>query len=581
MPLPETLPETITANLLYSESTDAATFSPEGCLCVSGNEILANVGAARLAYSSDLGQTWAERGDGPQTGAGWRLSKIQHDSVVGLWVIQYENTTNNDIEIYRSLDAGQTWEAISPGNYNDDSYHSMIIDSRGRMYFAARRDDWNISGIYRYDTPSTDTSATLAYVYGNPGFPGVNNMKEISTAIVISSWDGASQDIIAFPKDINADTVYDANLIQDNYAPWSDAFSNTELAIFRSIVNADATFDVFSDGVTPPLPQLTVTFGENIDQARINAGSNYQEDYLAMVARPSAGLTNRWLLRVGTSTSGTSFTRSSVITLPDNADSSDLQHIYRAGNDVWVGYYVSGGLTRIVSFSLAAYDGVEAFTRRNALVWNFEDDNYTWMDAAVDTGTDLTDVVCMHYAFAPGWGVRWQDLIPEPTEIWKGGTGTIITATTKWSDLLSAGNDKHLFWLATDGVYRSDQAVKTDGVKRYFVERVAIDLDDLVPEWTTNNFKHLRQFYFHLQSPTPLDGTNNFTMRVGWGKTLMDAPTWEPEVTVNLQETDSSGAYKADLRTTGRYLSIEMNFDTTNELKMSGGDMDVILSHGR
>lgn len=217
---------------------------------------------------------------------------------------------------------------------------------------------------------------------------------------------------------------------------------------------------------------------------------------------------------------------------------------------------------------------------RGALVYNFEDDNYTWMDASVDSGTALVDVACMTYAFNPGWAVRWSDLATEGSK-WDGSVGTTLTTTTVWSDFYSHGTEKNLYWLAADGVYRSDQAVKTDGVKDYYVVRYAIDLDDMVPQWTTNKFKHLSKFYFHLESPTPVTGANNFDLTVGWGKNLMDSPDWTTQTTVSLQTTANTGAYKADLRTTGRYLSFRMDFDGTDEIAMTGGDLDVEESHGR
>ena len=56
----------------------------------------------------------------------------------------------------------------------------------------------------------------------------------------------------------------------------------------------------------------------------------------------------------------------------------------------------------------------------NALVWNCQEDNFTWADAYVDKATPEA-VVCMQYQFDPGWSVRWSDL------------------TETWADLLDAG----------------------------------------------------------------------------------------------------------------------------------------------
>jgi hypothetical protein len=225
-------------------------------------------------------------------------------------------------------------------------------------------------------------------------------------------------------------------------------------------------------------------------------------------------------------------------------------------------------------------------TQRDALVYNFEDDNFTWMQASVDQGNQLIPVVCMQYEFNPGWQARWSDLqtannswddLQNGVDQWGDGS-----TPTKWSDFYYAGTDENMYWLTYTGVYRSDQLVKTDGMKEYFVERESIDLDDVNPAWTTNKFKHMRQFFFHLQSPTPVSETANmFGITFGWSLNLMDQPDWLEEGFVNLQTTANSGKYKYDFRSTGRYLAMRMTFNGTAEIKMTGGDMDVEESYGR
>ena len=93
----------------------------------------------------------------------------------------------------------------------------------------------------------------------------------------------------------------------------------------------------------------------------------------------------------------------------------------------------------------------------------------------------------------------------------------------------------------------------------------------------------MRQFVFHAQSDidTSVNTPNTFNLTVGWGSNLMDRANWEPPVVVSLNSPNRSGDYKADLRTTGRYLSIRMDFDDTEAISMTGGDMDLELTHGR
>jgi len=152
-----------------------------------------------------------------------------------------------------------------------------------------------------------------------------------------------------------------------------------------------------------------------------------------------------------------------------------------------------------------------------------------------------------------------------------------------WVDFYSHGTEENMFWLTGSDLLRADQQIQLiDNPKEYFVERKHIDLDDLVKAWTTNKWKHLKQFYFHLQSPSDI-GTdaNTFDITVGWSKNLMDDPEWLVPATINLQSTTNSGEYKYDFRTTGRYLAMKMDFSNTKEIKMTGGDLDASESHGR
>lgn len=227
---------------------------------------------------------------------------------------------------------------------------------------------------------------------------------------------------------------------------------------------------------------------------------------------------------------------------------------------------------------------------RGGLVYNFEDDNYTWMDASVDysetvevdegefeTYTYLDPVHCMHYAFDPGWVVRWSDLQSGGTQ-WDG----LQDAGTRWSDFYYHGGEKNMYWLTPAGVWRSDQVIKTDSLKQYTIERDDIDLDDVVQQWNSSNIKYAHNFYFHLESPS-LSGTdpNNFTFAMGAKLALQDSPTWGDTATVNLQETPNGGKHKVDFRATGRYLSMQMTFNATQAIKMSGGELFAEESHGR
>jgi hypothetical protein len=257
----------------------------------------------------------------------------------------------------------------------------------------------------------------------------------------------------------------------------------------------------------------------------------------------------------------------------------------------FLGLYVDGPVVGLWEALQANYiDGVggePVFNEvRGALVWNFEDNNYTWMDAAAIEGSQLVPVQAMSYEFDPGWATRWNTQggfesltwadMRDPQAPWNSRSAPL------WLDMADLGVEQNLYWLTTDKLYLSDQVIDTSGVKRYFVQRTGIDLNDLDPSWTTNNWKHIRQFYFHLQSPRLTASTpNNFDIRAGWSTNLMDDPSWNPYSTINLQKTANDGRHKWDTRTTGRYLGLEMDFSATQAFVMTGGDIDVELAHGR
>lgn len=217
---------------------------------------------------------------------------------------------------------------------------------------------------------------------------------------------------------------------------------------------------------------------------------------------------------------------------------------------------------------------------RTALVWNWENSTWTWMDASHAVNKQLEPVVCMNYGFDPGWYWRWQgwlDAVPQTT--WS----DLLTDDTRWADLSFAADEKNVYWLSANNLLKSDQQIEVDNGKEYFVQREKLDLDDMIPDWTSDSLKHLRQFYFHIKSTLPSGyvGWNTFDLSLGWSFNLMDDPDWNAPITVTLNKTSRGGKYKADLRTTGRYLSFQMTFNDTQAFQMTGGDLDAEEAHAR
>jgi hypothetical protein len=243
---------------------------------------------------------------------------------------------------------------------------------------------------------------------------------------------------------------------------------------------------------------------------------------------------------------------------------------------------------------------------RTAMVYNFEDDNFTFMDASVDKGTSLEDVICMRYQFDPGYQVRWSDLdngvdenghtagpVGDLASGWsdldngvsegKHTAGTPGSMPSKWSDFYGSGDEENIYWLTSDGLYISDQVVKTDGIKDYFVDRILIDFDDVVAEFKSNMWVYAKQMYFYLKSDLPEadQDPNLFDVRIGWSDTLVDLPVYETVKTVNIQRAIYNGTVKHDFRSTGRYLAFCLSFNQMKDLKFTGAEIDVEQTYGR
>lgn len=194
------------------------------------------------------------------------------------------------------------------------------------------------------------------------------------------------------------------------------------------------------------------------------------------------------------------------------------------------------------------------------------------------TGTSVLDsAVCMKYQPDTGWQVRWADLITQG----KSWTNLQNEGTT-WRDFSSGNAEENIYWLTRSGVLIGDQVVKTNGIKEYFVERIHIDLNDVVQQFTTDQWIHAKQIYFHLRSQREIgDVANPFGIAVGWADTLMDDPVYPVPAEINLQRRSVGGKVKYDFRSTGRYLALKMTFNGTQEIQMTGCEIDVEQLYGR
>lgn len=201
----------------------------------------------------------------------------------------------------------------------------------------------------------------------------------------------------------------------------------------------------------------------------------------------------------------------------------------------------------------------------------------------------LEQVVVMRYQPAPGWATRWSDVdnntddppgipnVPDPT--WD----NVETEGTKWIDLYSGSAESNMYWLTDSALWISDQVIKKDSLKKYFVERVLIDLNELVGEFTTDRWIYADQILFHMQAELEggFTGSNDFKISVGWADTLNDTPEYLPLESINLQTRQNNGTVQYDFRSTGRYLAIRLEFDATSAIKFTSAEINAVQTHGR
>ena len=223
---------------------------------------------------------------------------------------------------------------------------------------------------------------------------------------------------------------------------------------------------------------------------------------------------------------------------------------------------------------------------RSALVWNYDDNNFTWADASVVLTTVLDPAVCMQYGFDMGWQTTYADFTAYNTTYAELEAGTdpwslLAGEPARYNDFYAAGTEQNLYWLTPDGVYKADQVIEKSGVKSYFAERTRIDMDDINPELKSNSYKQIKQVYPLLQSPSDVLGVNEYEFTIGWSNNLMDLPNYSASIHINLQRTFVGGRHKIDVRETGRYLAMMWDFTYTDEIAMTGADVDASELYGR
>lgn len=324
---------------------------------------------------------------------------------------------------------------------------------------------------------------------------------------------------------------------------------------------------------------MAITITTQPRQSSAAVGDTHAFTIAATAANP---LTYQWYLNGSPvdGETGTSYSFSA-------STSNSFSRVACLVTDSSAGESIYSDIVVAISESVAASSNAT----RHALVYNYDDDNFTWKDPLVEIMADsgqwgLFDIDYQVYGFTPGWQARWDDWasggVSEST--WEdakaGGTNA-----TLWSDTFERGESKQVMQVTNGLLYKANDQINRKGsLKQYYVERTQMDLDDMVPEWTTNKIKQIKQFVFHMQSDQRfvLPGTaNDFDFYVGWSNNLMEDPNWKAPVTVSLEDRKAGGKHKVDFRSSGRYLAMHYDLTNSQQLAFTGGDIDANEVGGR
>jgi len=138
----------------------------------------------------------------------------------------------------------------------------------------------------------------------------------------------------------------------------------------------------------------------------------------------------------------------------------------------------------------------------------------------------------------------------------------------RWGDQYTFTNKPKVLALTSLGIHQKEAFFAKN--RECWVERKAIDLDDAgINGWV---IKHLKQY--HMQ----VAGEGKVGIRTGWAESALADPQWEKPTWL---DDNGDGSYQADMRTTGRYLSLRFEFKEMGQFRWANGYMDVEVSGRR
>lgn len=200
---------------------------------------------------------------------------------------------------------------------------------------------------------------------------------------------------------------------------------------------------------------------------------------------------------------------------------------------------------------------------RKSCIYSYATGTFGWGDGEAK-GAPIT---YSSRGYLPQTGAQWGDMTqpwhelqkpkdPAGKDFWSWGVQNTYTLKPKILALTSFGLHQKEAFFANN--------------RECWVERKAIDLDDAgINGWV---IKHLKQY--HMQ----LAGEGKVGIRTGWAESALAKPKWEKPTWL---DENGDGSYQADMRTTGRYLSLRFEFKEMGQFRWANGYMDIEVSGRR
>ena len=210
-------------------------------------------------------------------------------------------------------------------------------------------------------------------------------------------------------------------------------------------------------------------------------------------------------------------------------------------------------------------DGNPVAQDKNSVACNYFD--FTWQG-----GSELTLEVyypCIEFLENQGTEWNWYGYVTPPAKSYVGSTNPVFDAPYwRWIDQQTYTQSFSVLALTALGIHQKEAFFANN--RECWVERRAIDLDDQgISGWV---IKHLRQYWMQVA------GEGTVGIRTGWADTALADPVWEKPTWLDDQ---GDGSYQADMRTTGRFLSLRFEFKRMKEFRWANGYMDIEVTGRR